>query len=257
MTSDAERHPYDYEFSPDDSSAAATIVRYVPNGSRVLEIGCGYGSISRVLKEQDCAVTAVEVIPVMAQAASAYCERIIVADVEKDGVLDSLETRFDAIVMADVLEHLRNPVKLLQDIAQLVSPTGALVISFPNVAYFGLLCEVLLGDFRYRESGILDATHLRFFTWHSFERMLNSAGFEVTARTEIRAPFGHEDFQDHQTALPLPLVELLRANPELQVFQYVCTAMAVTTPEPFACADSVERERWNELVLKRFLSGGA
>ena len=250
----ATSHPYDYTFSPDDGSTAARVAQLVVPGSRVLELGCGFGSITRVLRARDCAVTAVELDPAMASAAEPYCDRLLVGDIEDPALLGGLEPAFDAIIMADVLEHLRNPGKTVYRLMGWLAKGGALVISVPNIGYFGVICEILRGDFRYRDGGILDSTHLRFFTWQSLERLLNEEGFEVNQRFEIRAPHGHEEFQTHQAALPEQLVNMLKANPESQVYQYVCRAIPSGDPQPYPSTDAFDHDTW-QAGLRHALGG--
>ena len=89
------------------------------------------------------------------------------------------QRRFDRILLPDVLEHLRHPEHLLRDCATLLKPNGSIVVSVPNVANITVRMALLCGQFRYAERGILDRTHLRFFTRSSARRLLNSNGYEV------------------------------------------------------------------------------
>src|SRR5207247_220491 len=111
-------------------------------------------------------------------SARAHCEQVVVRDVEEPDWIEELNRRrFDVIVFADVLEHLRDPARVLRETLELLAPdTGFIVASIPNVAHVSVRLELLLGSFRRETLGILDATHLHFFTRDSLEEFLASCG---------------------------------------------------------------------------------
>src|SRR5437867_6053879 len=152
-------------FDASPGSTHSLVVSLVPRASRVLEFGCSAGYMSAVLKARlGCSVTAIELSPEAAQQAGAHCDRIVVGDAE---TLDFPRLfgadRFDAVVFADVLEHLREPGAVLQRVRPFLAEGGVVVASMPNVAHGSVRLALLGGEFRYRQAGLLDRTHLRFF----------------------------------------------------------------------------------------------
>lgn len=163
----------------DRNCAWTKIVGLVDEGSRVLEIGCAEGYLSDCLtNRKNCRVTGVEINPEAARVARKYCESVVVGDVEK-GALNSVRGPFDVVILADVLEHLYHPGRVLQSIHPLLSADGYVVVSLPNVAHWEVRRNLVLGRFDYRRTGLLDDTHIRFFTYQTALELIKDAGFEV------------------------------------------------------------------------------
>lgn len=236
---------YEYAFDPQGDSTAAKLVRMVGKGKRVLELGSGPGVISRVLSEQNgCRVTAVEQDPRSAAKAAAWAEQVVVADLEDSAWSDSLTGSFDAILAADVLEHLRDPGMTLRQLNGWLVDGGELIVSIPNVGHAGVIAQLLVGSFDYRETGILDRTHLRFFTWMTFEKLLNEQGFEAVERECVCASGAHEHFIDYWQRLPEAARSLLSGHPTASVFQYVLKARKSAAPARLEVADAENLTRW-------------
>lgn len=146
---------------------------------RILEIGCASGATLAWLKRRWPATETVGVdgyAPIEAELAK-NADRALIHDLEES--LPDIG-RFDLILALDVLEHLRDPLAVLKGLVQRLSPRGAVIISVPNIAYFEVLFGLAKRQFRYREAGILDKTHLRFFTEESVIELLEQAGLTVT-----------------------------------------------------------------------------
>ncbi|MGH9196895.1 MAG: class I SAM-dependent methyltransferase, partial [Acidimicrobiia bacterium] len=140
----------------DRNSSWTKIVTLIGESKRVLEVGCASGYMSAFLTHsRACKVTGVEVDPDAARSAAPHCHRLIIGDVET-GVLETLADRFDVIVFADVLEHLKDPTRVLRASRYLLTEAGYVVISLPNVAHWEVRRQVLFGRFEYTRSGILD-----------------------------------------------------------------------------------------------------
>ncbi|MFP7733915.1 glycosyltransferase [Priestia aryabhattai] len=140
------------------------VVNLVPNGvKRVLEIGCGMGAMAVELKERyKCKVVGVEIDSKVAKFAKYNLDKVYSDDIE---VFDVSELgRFDCIICADVLEHLRDPWTVVQKLSNLLEKGGYMVISIPNAANIEVIKSLIQGDFTYKDAGLLDKTHLRFFT---------------------------------------------------------------------------------------------
>lgn len=145
---------------------------------RVLEVGCGEGAF-RSITSPDCEYWGVEVHPNHSEKASAVMDKVLTGGYfDVAGQLPS--NFFDLVVCNDIIEHLEDHDRFLQDIRFRMQEGACLVASVPNVRYYKNLLELLfLKDWRYREEGILDRTHLRFFTEKSLRRTLEQHGFRV------------------------------------------------------------------------------
>src|SRR5688572_15608058 len=155
-------------------------------GRRLLDVGAADGLLSRALTDAGWRVTGLEADPALAEAGRAYCERMVVADLDRD--IPDLDAPFDAIVYGDVLEHLIDPLRTVHGLNRWLAPGGRVVISVPNVAHLLIRLSLLVGRFDYFDRGILDRTHLRFFTERSLRRLLVSAGLVLVRRTATAAP---------------------------------------------------------------------
>ena len=155
-------------------------------GRRLLDVGAADGLLSRALTDAGWRVTGLEADPALAEAGRAYCERMVVADLDRD--IPDLDAPFDAIVYGDVLEHLIDPLRTVHGLNRWLAPGGRVVISVPNVAHLLIRLSLLVGRFDYFDRGILDRTHLRFFTDRSVRRLLGAAGLVIVRRTATAVP---------------------------------------------------------------------
>lgn len=159
------------------------VVRLVGSGHTVLDLGCSSGALAEALTRARNRVTGVDNDAAAIEVAKARAERALVHDLtDAAGLASALGTRYDRIVLADVLEHLPHPERLLDALHPLLAPGGHLIASLPNVAAWTVRLALLFGRFEYAESGIMDRTHLRWFTRSSARRLLTDAGYEVLRR---------------------------------------------------------------------------
>ena len=166
------------------SSARREIIDLIPGFSqRVLEIGCGSGQTLEMLKEKKlCAETVgIELFATAADEARSRIDAVYCMDVEKTPLPKELG-KFDLILLLDVLEHLVDPWTFLRHIKErYLAINGKVIVSLPNARHFSLVLPLLRGRFDYVERGILDKTHLRFFTNDSAIKLLKSAGLDIEA----------------------------------------------------------------------------
>lgn len=162
------------------------IARMVRPGSRVLELGCATGYMTRHLaREMGCRVTAVDINPQAAKQAGPFAEQVIVGDLAGDAVWNEIPDGFDHAIYADVLEHLADPGLALRRTSEHLGPDGCVCSSIPNVAYYKIRKELLLGRWDYTESGIMDDTHLRFFTQKTISSLFLDNGYEILETVRI------------------------------------------------------------------------
>jgi SAM-dependent methyltransferase len=144
---------------------------------RILDCGCGAGDNARILSNRGWRVTAITIDPQERDAARDFCEAVHLADLEK-GIPTEIEGKFDAVLASHVLEHLARPERLLQDVRQRLRPTGLLAVALPNIAHYHQRISLLRGRFNYADTGQLDRTHLRFYTYTTAIQLLRQNGFD-------------------------------------------------------------------------------
>jgi glycosyltransferase involved in cell wall biosynthesis len=169
--------------------------RLVGKEQRVLEVGCGDGSFGAELAQAGNRVTGLDAKPNV--PLSAGYQNVITSDPE-NGLDHAAEARYDRVILVDVLEHLRDPNRLLQDCRTALAERGRAIISVPNTVNFTVRLMMLFGSFRYSDRGILDWSHLRFFTRKTIREMLQKHGYRVTG--------------EHFTIIPIERVIPVRSD---------------------------------------------
>src|SRR5713226_1174379 len=154
-------------------------------GLDVLDVGCGFATTSQYIESRGNRVTGIEESADAAVKARDRIGRVVQRDLQDfDGVAAELEgARFDVVVFADVLEHLAWPLGVLRKYLALLKQAGSVIVSLPNVGLWSVRLAVMAGRFEYQDTGVLDRTHLRFFTRASARRMLDAAGLDVLRTT--------------------------------------------------------------------------
>jgi 2-polyprenyl-3-methyl-5-hydroxy-6-metoxy-1,4-benzoquinol methylase len=164
------------------ANARNDIVELATTGpdSQVLELGCGAGGTGRAMLAAGKAgrYVGIELSESAAAVAAEHLSQVLVGDVESLD-LTPLAGRFDALVISEVLEHLRDPWTTLGRLVACLKPGGAVFASSPNVAHWMVIRDLFAGRFQYAESGVMDRTHLRWFTPASYRQMFEAAGVEV------------------------------------------------------------------------------
>ena len=171
------KHRYSHEIDPNGGSAAARLARMVAPGQRVLELGTGPGTVTRILHSKGCKVLGVEMDPETLAMCAPFCERTLQVNLEDSTWHESLAgEKFDVVMCADVLEHLRDPRPLLKLLPQFLNDTGCILISLPNASHLSVVASLMAGRFPYQSKGLLDTTHLRFFGRDDIDAMLRECG---------------------------------------------------------------------------------
>jgi 2-polyprenyl-3-methyl-5-hydroxy-6-metoxy-1,4-benzoquinol methylase len=155
------------------------VLAHTVPGDRIFEGGISTGYLSSAFVAAGRVVDGAEIDPAAAEMAAGTCEKVIVGDLEAIDI-DQLAPSYAALVFGDTLEHLRDPPSVLSRLAPRLQDDGVLVTSIPNVANWAMRMGLLFGRFRYTDRGILDRTHLRFYTARTVREMLATAGFRVT-----------------------------------------------------------------------------
>jgi len=157
---------------------AQAVFDAAPPGGRVFEGGVSSGYFAGVLTRGGLRVDGHELDPDAAARAATVCEHVYVGDLQQFDVAE-LDGTYDVLLFGDTLEHLADPVSVLRQLSTRLTSDGTLIVSVPNVANWAIRLLLLAGRFRYTDRGILDRTHLRFYTRRTLVEMIESAGFRV------------------------------------------------------------------------------
>jgi methionine biosynthesis protein MetW len=160
-------------------NAQEKTVELIGTNKTVLDVGCGWGYVSSKLKENKCMVYGIEIEPDLAEKAKMYCVDVLNANLETIEKLPYSNEQFDAVLLGDILEHLREPNKLLNKIDPILKKDGIVIASIPNVVYWRNRLNLLFGRFKYTEGGTLAWSHLRFFNYFSAKELFKNAGYKV------------------------------------------------------------------------------
>jgi len=222
-------HDVFYTFKHSRAGSHMQILAAVRPGARVLDLGCSQGLLARPLREKGVRTTGVDVgtPEKVSRDLEAYHQR----DLEEP--LDIPEGRvFDYVVVADVIEHLKNREQLLRSARRYLKPDGRLLISTPNIAIWFYRLSLLAGRFEYGPRGVLDETHVHLFTQSTFRREVEKGGFRILRQRETSLPFEILFESTGQSRLVASLSELYhllaRIYPKMFAYQFLLEAEVTT-----------------------------
>lgn len=159
----------------DELEVSDSCLCFLTPNAKVLEFGSATGYATRYMTEKfNCEVTCIEINPQMAEIGRSFSKKMIVADIETDEWEKELESKFDYIIFADVLEHLRNPKLTISKAKQFLKENGYILTSIPNIGHNAIIMNLRNGIFNYTEVGLLDNTHIHFLTRKSISEMFES-----------------------------------------------------------------------------------
>lgn len=208
------------------------VFHLIPRNSKVLDVGSSSGNFgAELIKRKGCVVDGVEINDADFEEAKKKLNTMYKLNIETDP-LDGITNKYDFIYFGDVIEHLVDPIKTLKRIKQLLKPSGKVLFSIPNMAHISVRLLLLMGDFEYTKTGLLDRTHLHFYGLDEVYRVFTEAGYDID----------HMDFvkQDY----PKPLIKewldkaglqgsdtfyKAMSKPEAAAFQFVGTAVVAKT----------------------------
>lgn len=259
-----ERPAHSFEFderafqwiSDDEANPLNRIARIIPVGSSILDVGAGNGVLARLLAFQgrDCVIDGVEPDPVAQKAArfhyrSLFCgtvDEFVSAGRDRDCV------KYDFIVMADVLEHIANPMPTLLQLKQLLVPQGKLIISTPNVAFASVRLALMNGQFDYVDSGILERTHLRFYTLKSLRELFDAAGLHPQSQFHCLRDPRHTEISVESFPLSSLILRILETDELAGVYQFLFV-LGMGKPEQCAQIDLGNRKAQRSNLIRRLL----
>lgn len=175
----------------DRNNPRTIIAEWVAAGSHVLEVGPGDGVITRWLRaNKACTSVGVEYVAQAAEIGRTAFDHMIVGSIEAPDVQAQAESRgpYDAVIFADVLEHLVDPWRVLRGVRPMLKPTGRVLISMPNVAHWTVRLNLLRGHFDYTDGYLMDRTHLRWFTRRTARELVHTSGYRVVEYATVYKP---------------------------------------------------------------------
>lgn len=233
------------------------IIPLVPEGAIcILEVGCAAGGTGGELKKRPGTfVAGIERDEAAAAMARKVLDDVVTGDIESME-LPYAPSSFDCIIFADVLEHLVDPLTVLKKVGKLLKDTGSVIMSLPNVQYYGVVHQLIEGNWTYQKEGILDETHLRFFTFKEMEKFVENAGFRIFQIDETLDP-QYEKFSGGKiTSLQLGRLTINDLTPKeirrFFVFQYKIVAQKVNVlPEHISENNNEEKNKYmNKLIIE-------
>jgi len=247
---------YGYEFDLQGDSAAANVVRMVRDGSSVLDIGAGPGSITRELMvRKNCRITAIEIDHRNVARLSEFCDaayQVDLNDTDWPKILQS-QDRFDAVIATDVLEHLWDPWETLSLMRGLMKDDGEIIVSLPHVGHCVIAACLINEDFDYRDDGLLDRTHLRFFGLKNIQSLVNDAGLNIVdVQFVIRAPESTE-LADQWNRLSSDAQQFLSSHKYANVYQVVLKAKNNNAEHKNINLESIDRQESHVSTIVRLM----
>jgi O-antigen biosynthesis protein len=219
----------------DENSSLTKMLGLIGKNKQVVDFGCATGYFAQLMTRQECIITGVEINPDAALAAKQYCQEVIVADLDFVSVTEILpDRRFDVAVFGDVLEHLRDPWQVLRDTKQILKKDGYIVASIPNIAHGAIRLALLQGKFEYTELGILDNTHLRFFTRKTVEDLLENSGYLLKDLQRTKLPFFANNNlvpQININDFDREMIEKMQTDEDIDTLQFVVRALPCSPEE--------------------------
>lgn len=211
------------------------VFHLIEKSDKVLDVGCSSGNFgTELINRKGCIVDGLELDKADARTASKRLRKVFVKNIETDSLSD-LDKDYDVIYFGDVIEHLVDPANALKRISKHLSKDGRIVFSIPNMAHISVRLMLLGGKFEYTETGLLDKTHLHFYTLEEIERVFHEAGLEIN----------HMDFveKDYPRALIRKVLQKsglsakskffeISSRPDAAAFQFVGSAKVSDRVKP-------------------------
>jgi 2-polyprenyl-3-methyl-5-hydroxy-6-metoxy-1,4-benzoquinol methylase len=209
-----------------ENNSHAAMLRMVGFNKRVLEAGCASGHVSEKLSAQGCTVVGIEIDGSVVGPAKQWLERVIVANFDDVSLWQELEgDLFDAILFGDVLEHLKDPLATLRQSLRFLKPSGIVVISVPNIAHADVKIALINGQFPYSDDGLLDRTHITFFTKESLLKLVKDAGLVEVEIFRVTLPVFHTEVGVEKGDVDDQVLAALLEERESETYQFVIKAV--------------------------------
>ena len=208
------------------NNAHSFVLQLTGRDKNVLELGAASGHVTAELTKRGNRVTAVEIDISNRDLLSQAAEKVIITDLDRLDLVKKLQgEKFDVIIAADVFEHLTRSSLVLFQLHELLKEDGYIVASIPNIAHGDVRLTMLQGNFPYAESGLLDKTHLQFFTRSSVKEFFNDNGFDITEIYCTVVPLGQTEIQLDLSTIDQAAVNYVRGSKDSDVYQFIIKAV--------------------------------
>ena len=217
---------YDFGYEIQKGSTTEWAYNIVGNNAEVLELGPAIGTLAKHLKEEkQCQIDIVEIDAEAGKLAKTFARHACIGeaqgDIEGDEWLKTFkDNHYDYIVLLDVIEHLKKPEKLLTRLNNLLKKDGQLLISTPNIAHNSVIINLINNRFEYTNVGILDNTHLKFFTYYSFCELIHSTGYVISKKNYIQERVGENEISCSYNDVSREVETYLRERDLADVYQF-------------------------------------
>lgn len=233
---------YSDNMPPDLKTAIGWMYDFIKPGSDFLDFGCSTGYFGSLIKAGlDCKVYGVEISDDVKEARKVL-DGVYSFDLDGTWPAKVFERKYDYVFFGDVLEHLKQPGVALEKCKKLLKKGGKIFVSVPNIAHMSIRLELIQGNFEYESMGILDSTHLQYFTLDSFARMANGAGYKVE-----RVDYSFDDFP---TEITTKILEKVGLKPTKAFWKEADTVEARAHQYKFILAPSTKPVKQKDLPVR-------
>lgn len=227
---------YSRDVIPDIEESLSKIVEKISTNSVVLDVGCSSGMLGRYLvMQKECVVDGVDLDGDAINICHPVYRKVAIKNLENDDLLNSFAAEsYDYIVVADVIEHLNQPAKLLRQLRILIKPHGTILFSVPNITHIAASLELLAGKFSYAQNGLLDNTHLRFYSYKSLQAKLAESGIYLWELDTVQRNLTDTEYGDGQVKLfPSAWLDaIITSRPDSLVYQWIFHTKIYPSLEP-------------------------
>lgn len=248
---------YDFDLDLESRNSLSLLIKRISSGSTVLEFGTANGRMTKYLKEDlGCRVYGVELDAEAAKEAALFSEKIVVGDIEEYAWREEFShIEFDFIVFGDVLEHLYDPNAVLKSVWGCLKEDGSVLISVPNVAHNSILINLMKNEFNYSATGLLDNTHIRFYTKKTFDALVEECGYFISYESGVYSNPADTEFQNSYEELPSCVGEFLAKSCWGELYQLIYELKKTKTE--IVSEFSSEFENFGTKYLQLFVDTGA
>lgn len=230
---------YSRDVIANTEESLAKIVAKINSNAVVLDVGCSSGMLGRFLVTQKaCIVDGIDIDISALEVCHPIYRKVIIKNLETDDISrDFVAQSYDYIVVADVIEHLNHPDNLLKQLRLLVKPNGSIIFSVPNITHIAASLELLGGQFNYAQNGLLDSTHLRFYSYQGLLQKLADSGIYLWDLDTVQKNVTETEFGDSQAKLfPKAWLDaVISSRPDALVYQWIFSTKI------YSCLDVVDQ----------------
>lgn len=216
---------YNFDLDLKSDNTMSVINSWIKEEAEILEFGCANGRLTKYLAQNKrCHMTIVEIDSDSGKTAAQYAEHAFLG--KEEGDINnffwlSLPKKYDYIIFADVLEHLSNPQLVLDKCKEAIKDQGEILISIPNISHNSILIDLFNDKFSYCETGLLDKTHIHFFTYHSFCQMISYLDLKIIQQHAVYSRVGWNEINNSYSDVPFGIEKELRHRTSGSIYQYV------------------------------------